>query len=381
MKQSICKRTGSVSPASVFIRRNPALIEKYKRGMMLPATHMLAFSVWLVAQSKATASAPTVSIFLQPPGVIPLGGSTTICCRCLCHGGKMVLYKDGYQLRTLELHGNTAEFSISKATQMDRGLYSCHYVDGGNGTVLTCSDSMEVRVEESLLPGPSISVTPQEGAILGTSATVHCMCQCHQTVMLLYKSGNVSIQQRAWPVRGMATFIITQVAQEDGGAYACRYGNESDPSSLSQLSPFAELLVRDHKLVRPSLSLKPLGRVQLGTNVTLWCTSGVQRAQFYFWKNWEIVGVIEQESNVATFVLPHVMGHNGGTYTCSYRPWSQRYISSQPSNSVLLTVVDYTRSNIVRLALGVGVLILLGLMVAEAMNSQRNTPGQLPPLE
>jgi len=35
----------------------------------------------------------------------------------------------------------------------------------------------------------------------------------------------------------------------------------------------------------------------------------------------------------------------------------------------------------VRLALGVGVLILLGLMVAEAMNSQRNTPGQLPPLE
>lgn len=475
MKQSICKRTGSVSPASVFIRRNPALIEKYKRGMMLPATHMLAFSVWLVAQSKATASAPTVSIFLQPPGVIPLGGSTTICCRCLCHGGKMVLYKDGYQLRTLELHGNTAEFSISKATQMDRGLYSCHYVDGGNGTVLTRSDSMEVRVEEfclpkpvlsvqpghevaagadvmlhctirlskvvcflylegqatalkisvehtdfylsrmdhskggryscqcytegtpinwsgvsnmlelvvreSLLPGPSISVTPQEGAILGTSATVHCMCQCHQTVMLLYKSGNVSIQQRAWPVRGMATFIITQVAQEDGGAYACRYGNESDPSSLSQLSPFAELLVRDHKLVRPSLSLKPLGRVQLGTNVTLWCTSGVQRAQFYFWKNWEIVGVIEQESNVATFVLPHVMGHNGGTYTCSYRPWSQRYISSQPSNSVLLTVVDYTQSNIVRLALGVGVLILLGLMVAEAMNSQRNTPGQLPPLE
>ena len=97
---------------------------------------------------------------------------------------------------------------------------------------------------ESLLPGPSISVTPQEGAILGTSATVHCICQCHQTVMLLYKSGNVSIQQIAWPVRGMATFIITQVAQEDGGAYACRYGNESDPSSLSQLSPFAELLVR-----------------------------------------------------------------------------------------------------------------------------------------
>lgn len=107
---------------------------------------------------SVSTGAPTVSIFLQPPGVIPLGGSTTICCRCLCHGGKMVLYKDGYQLRTLELHGNTAEFSISKATQMDRGLYSCHYVDGGNGTVLTCSDSMEVRVEGEgcavVVPGP-----------------------------------------------------------------------------------------------------------------------------------------------------------------------------------------------------------------------------------
>lgn len=48
-------------------------------------------------------------------------------------------------------------------------------------------------------------------------------------------------------------------------------------------------LLTDHKLVRSSLSLKPLGCVQLGTNVTLWCTSGVQRAQYYFWKIWEIV--------------------------------------------------------------------------------------------
>lgn len=70
---------------------------------------------------SVSAGAPTISIFLQPPWVIPLGDSTTIFCRYLCHGGNMVLYKDGYQLCTLELLDSTAEFSFSQAAPMDRG--------------------------------------------------------------------------------------------------------------------------------------------------------------------------------------------------------------------------------------------------------------------
>ncbi|CAM9574657.1 unnamed protein product [Bubo scandiacus] len=53
-----------------------------QRDMMLPVTPVLAFSAWLVAQSKATPSASTISIFLKLPGVIPPGGSTPICCSC-----------------------------------------------------------------------------------------------------------------------------------------------------------------------------------------------------------------------------------------------------------------------------------------------------------
>uniref|UniRef100_A0A8C9F692 Ig-like domain-containing protein n=1 Tax=Pavo cristatus TaxID=9049 RepID=A0A8C9F692_PAVCR len=422
--------------------------------MMLPASRVLAFS-----DISVSAGAPTVSIFLQPPGVILLGGSTTLCCRCLRHGGNMVLYKDGYQLRTLELHGSTAEFSISKATQMDRGLYSCHYVDGGNGTVLTRSDTMEVRVEEFCLPKPVLSVLPGHEVAAGADVMLHCTIKHSKAVCFLYLEG----QATALKISVEHTdFYLSRVDHSKGRRYSCQCYTEGTPINWSGVSNTLELVVKgesmkyscdpmlglgtcrhtngcpqslscwkhldfglgpspssmermfcpsaawggqrmrklqwlqmslslsecltcllltDHKLVRPSLSLKPLDRVQVGTNVTLRCTSGVQRAQFYFWKNWEIVGVIEQESNVAIFVLPHVKGHNGGTYACSYRPWSQRYISSQPSSSVWLTVVDYTQSNMVRLALGVGVLILLGLMVAEAVNSQRNTPGQLPSLE
>ncbi|KAM7090681.1 osteoclast-associated immunoglobulin-like receptor [Ciconia maguari] len=126
--------------------------------MVLPVTHVLAFGAWLVAQSKATPSAPSISIFLKPPGVIPPGGSTTICCSCQRDRGNFVLYKDGRQFRTLELRGSRAEFSISNVTQKDTGAYNCHYLDGG--IVLARSETVEVMVQEFHLPKPVLSVLP-----------------------------------------------------------------------------------------------------------------------------------------------------------------------------------------------------------------------------
>ncbi|KAM9178410.1 LOW QUALITY PROTEIN: uncharacterized protein V3H86_010210 [Mergus octosetaceus] len=82
-------------------------------------------------------------------------------------------------------------------------------------------------VPVSQLPSSSISVTLCDGAILGHN---HGRCQCHRAVMLLYTSGNISVQQRAQLAVNVAMFTIIQVSQEDGGAFAC--GNKSDPSSL-----------------------------------------------------------------------------------------------------------------------------------------------------
>ncbi|NWI76859.1 IGSF1 protein, partial [Dryoscopus gambensis] len=102
--------------------------------------------------------APTVSIFQKPPGVIPPGGSTTICCTYQRGYGSFVLYKGSRQLRTLEQSGSRAEFSISNATYEDRGAYFCHYLEGG--TVLARSGELEISVEELRLPRPNLSVLP-----------------------------------------------------------------------------------------------------------------------------------------------------------------------------------------------------------------------------
>ncbi|XP_054130902.1 leukocyte immunoglobulin-like receptor subfamily A member 2 [Melozone crissalis] len=97
---------------------------------MLPVTHVLALGAWLVSLGEATPSAPTISIFQKPPGVIPPGGSTTIYCICQCSSGSFRMYKGGHQLPTLEQSGGRAEFSISNATYEDTGNYVCHYLEG-----------------------------------------------------------------------------------------------------------------------------------------------------------------------------------------------------------------------------------------------------------
>ncbi|XP_025926538.1 immunoglobulin superfamily member 1-like isoform X1 [Apteryx rowi] len=477
-KPCSCKRTDSAFPPQPFLLSKPCLSQGQRelRGTaMLPVTHILAFGAWLVVQSMTATSDPNVTIYLQPPGVIPLGGSTTIHCECQYNGGSFVLYRNGHQFRSLKTRGSRAEFSISNATRSFSGPYSCHYLHGDDGAVLARSDTLEVLVEElqgpkpvlsilpghevaagsdvllrcifpyanaicflylegqagtlhnfpekeakfylsqveqgnggryscqcytkgtppkwsstseylelvvreSQLPSPSISVTPPDGAILGTPATIHCKCPCQGTAMLLYKAGDTSARQTAQLARDVATFTIARVDKEDGGTYTCRYGNESDPSSLSQSSHSVELLVRDPGLARPSLFLEPLSHVQPGTNVTLLCTGVGQNAQVYFWRDREMVKNTEPEGDVATFVLPHVMGHHGGTYACTYHPRQQPYLSSELSSTVWLVVADYTWGNTVRLALGAGILVLLGLIVAEAMHSHRPTPAHLSPL-
>lgn len=113
-----------------------------------------SLSVW--QHLSPCAGAPTISIFLKPPGVIPPGGSTTICCSCQGDNGNFVLYKKGHQLRSLELRGSRAEFSISNATHEDTGPYSCHYVNGD--TVLARSETVDVMVQ-----GEGCAVTPLRG--------------------------------------------------------------------------------------------------------------------------------------------------------------------------------------------------------------------------
>ncbi|XP_039366214.1 T-cell-interacting, activating receptor on myeloid cells protein 1-like [Mauremys reevesii] len=76
----------------------------------------------------------------------------------------------------------------------------------------------------------------------------------------------------------------------------------------------------------------------------------------------------------AEFCIPSVGRQHGGSYSCSYRLRSEPFISSQPSDPVQLVVAepppDFTNTNITRLALSAAVLLVLGLILAEAYYSR-----------
>ncbi|XP_032930907.1 immunoglobulin superfamily member 1-like isoform X6 [Catharus ustulatus] len=211
--------------------------------MMLPVTQVLAFGAWLVAQSEATSSAPTISIFLKPPGVIPLGGSTTICCIFQHTYGSFVLYKGSHRLRTLEKSGSRAEFSISNATYEDGGTYYCHYLEGG--TVLARSDELEVSVEELRLPRPDLSVLPGHEVRAGADVMFRCTTTHPSTGCYLYLEGQIRAQLLS---REQGDYNFSHVQKGDSGRYSCQCYTMSALREWSAVSNTLDLVVRDYTL-------------------------------------------------------------------------------------------------------------------------------------
>ncbi|NXY25659.1 IGSF1 protein, partial [Atrichornis clamosus] len=183
--------------------------------------------------------APTVSIFLKPPGVIPAGGSTTICCSCQHGSGSFVLYKNGHQLHTLEQSGNRAEFSISNATYKDSGLYNCHYLEGG--TVLAHSDDLDVSVEEIHLPSPDLSVLPGLEVTAGADVMFRCTTTHPSTGCFLYLEGQIRAEQLSREEDG---HNFSQVQKGDSGRYSCQCFTKNSSLEWSAASKALHLVVR-----------------------------------------------------------------------------------------------------------------------------------------
>ncbi|NXF95859.1 IGSF1 protein, partial [Eubucco bourcierii] len=185
--------------------------------------------------------APTVSIFLKPPGVISPGGSTTICCSCQCANGHFVLYKNSQQLHALELHGSRAEFTISNASWGDAGAYSCHYLVGG--TLLAYSEELDVMVQELLLPAPALSVLPGQEVVAGAAVALRCSPHLPCARCLLYLEG----QSRVPSVlsQHQEAFNISHAREADGGRYSCQcFALVNGSFRWSAASESLELVVR-----------------------------------------------------------------------------------------------------------------------------------------
>ncbi|NXS57012.1 IGSF1 protein, partial [Brachypteracias leptosomus] len=183
--------------------------------------------------------APTISIFLKPPGVIPPGGSTTICCSCQCDNGKFTLHKDGNQLHTLELRDGRAEFSISNATQNDRGVYSCLYQGGDTGSAH--SRHLEVKVQEFSLPRPVLAILPGQDVTAGAYVMFRCTITHSEAGCFLYLEGQI---ESTFIPKEEDYFNISRVLKGDEGRYSCQCFTRNDTFKWSAVSQSLDLVVR-----------------------------------------------------------------------------------------------------------------------------------------
>ncbi|KAG6925914.1 leukocyte immunoglobulin like receptor A6, partial [Chelydra serpentina] len=75
--------------------------------------------------------------------------------------------------------------------------------------------------------------------------------------------------------------------------------------------------------------------------------------------------------DVAEFPVASAGWEHAGSYSCSYHTTREPVVVSHPSDPARLVVRDYTRGNIIRLALSAGVLLGLVLILAETAHSWR----------
>uniref|UniRef100_A0A8C4P8Q0 Ig-like domain-containing protein n=1 Tax=Dromaius novaehollandiae TaxID=8790 RepID=A0A8C4P8Q0_DRONO len=313
-----------------------------------------------------TAGDPSITIYLQPPGVIPLGGSATICCECQYNGGSFVLYRNGQQFRTLKPRGSRAEFSISNATRSFSGPYSCHYL---------CHKAPSTTSLPTELQGPKpvLSILPGHEVTAGSDVLLQCIFQDTNAICFLYLEGQAGTLH-SFPEKD-AKFHLSQVKQGNGGRYSCqcyikgtppKWSSTSDPSisgwwwqvragSMCLASSVASAPGHTRKGDR----LKTGGGVTVGQGAGTGETEAVRSP-------WG--------SPLLPINFPVSPFSPGDPQGVPLFTWV--YTSDCP----FLYPADYTWGNTLRLALGAAILVLLGLIVAEALHSHRPTPGHPGPL-
>uniref|UniRef100_A0A8C4W389 Ig-like domain-containing protein n=1 Tax=Gopherus evgoodei TaxID=1825980 RepID=A0A8C4W389_9SAUR len=223
---------------------------------------------------------------------------------------------------------------------------------------------------------PTIWVSPSRVVALGGSVTIRCEGQYPGMEFVLRKPGHPNLQVQSVRDGTVAEFPIPRLSREDGGSYTCEYHSITDQSRWSYLSDPVEIIVGDPSLPRPSISLSPSGVTAPGADVTIQCQGPRWDVRFFLHK----AGDLNPQQHMdpagagAEFRIPTVGRQHGGSYSCSYRPRSEPFVFSQPSDTVQLVVAGrseppappgLTSLTIAGVsAAAVGLLLLLLLLVA-----------------
>ncbi|KAG6922483.1 osteoclast associated receptor, partial [Chelydra serpentina] len=193
---------------------------------------------------------------------------------------------------------------------------------------------------EGTHPKPSISVSPAGVIPVGGNVTIRCRHQRQGLMILLYKAGDGNLLTYTDPAGSEAEFPVPSARREQSGNYTCRYSNRTGPAAYSEPSDPVQIIVADPSLPRPSISLSPTWVTVPGADVTIRCQGQCRDVRFSLHK----AGDLNPQRHMdpagagAEFRIPTVGRQHGGNYSCSYRPRSEPFVSSQPSDPVQLVL-------------------------------------------
>ncbi|KAM7134450.1 T-cell-interacting, activating receptor on myeloid cells protein 1-like isoform 5-T5 [Macrochelys suwanniensis] len=220
---------------------------------------------------------------------------------------------------------------------------------------------------------PTIWVSPSRVVALGGNVTIRCEGRHRSMKFFLRKDGRPNPQVKTVPNGTVAEFPIPSVSRENGGSYTCEYHSITEQNRSSHPSDPVKIIVGEPSYPKPSISLSPSGGVSLGGIVAVWCRVQRPGMRFVLNKERRHFPLVDSDRLGVVFSISNVSQEDGGSYSCYYYNRSEPLAVSYPSDPVELVVrasPDFTRANIARLVLGAVVLLVLGLILAEAYYSR-----------
>ncbi|XP_074164199.1 LOW QUALITY PROTEIN: leukocyte immunoglobulin-like receptor subfamily A member 5 [Sminthopsis crassicaudata] len=241
-----------------------------------------------------------------------------------------------------------------------------------------------MRAQAGPLPRPSLRAENGSLGPLGSTVTFKCRGSLGAAEYLLEKDLGHELKPITYvrSEEAEVEFSIPRMTLKDAGNYSCRYRTASRWSERSD--PLE--LVATGVYYPPSLSAWPNSTVTLGHNVTLQCYSQLFHDRFVLYKDGAQVTQASSthgRGSLANVSIPAVTSAHGGMYRCYSFQSHAPHEWSAPSDPLELRVTDpaaqdHTVGNVIRLSLAGLVLILLGVLLAEAWNSSKGRPGGAP---
>ncbi|XP_041509686.1 leukocyte immunoglobulin-like receptor subfamily B member 3 [Microtus oregoni] len=329
-----------------------------------------------------------------PSPVVTSGGNVTLQCVSGEKYDKFILTKEDQKfLNSVDsqyIHSTRqyqALFSIDHVTPDHKGTFRCYgYYNHTPQLLSGPSDPLEIHIS-GLSKKPSLLT--HQGHILdpGKSLTLQCCSDIKYDRFVLYKLGGADFIQQdgQWTQSGLslANFTLGSVSNSTGGQYRC-YGAHNLSSEWSASSDPLDILISGQFQVIPSLSVNPNSMLHSGDNVTLLCKTADTVDTFILSKE----GATQQPQRLkpkfqfrefqAEFTMSAVTSDLLGTYRCYGSAGSSLYLLSHASAPVELTVSgsdkrDHTVENLIRMGFAAMILIVLGILVFEAWDSQRQS--------